>query len=59
MLNVTLFAKKDSPACDEARGFLAELQKQYPHRLAEVDVESDSAINMKYGRHVFLTAQMA
>ncbi|GMV32377.1 MAG: hypothetical protein DCC59_10390 [Chloroflexi bacterium] len=52
MLNVTLFAKKDSPACDEARGFLAELQKQYPHRLAEVDVESDSAINMKYGRHV-------
>ncbi|MCK6583090.1 MAG: hypothetical protein L6Q49_08325, partial [Anaerolineales bacterium] len=31
------------------RGFLKEFQKQYPHRLAEVDIEDDSAINAKYG----------
>lgn len=49
MLNVTFFVKKDSPECDEVRGFLKEFQKQYPHRLAEVDIEDDSAINAKYG----------
>ncbi|MBE7435316.1 MAG: DUF2085 domain-containing protein [Anaerolineales bacterium] len=49
MLNVTFFVKKDSPECDEVRGFLKEFQKQYPHRLAEVDIENDSAINAKYG----------
>ncbi|GJQ37107.1 MAG: hypothetical protein JETCAE01_31170 [Anaerolineaceae bacterium] len=49
MLNVTFFVKKDSPECDEVRGFLKEFQKQYPHRLAEVDIEEDSAINAKYG----------
>ncbi|KAA0266699.1 MAG: DUF2085 domain-containing protein [Chloroflexi bacterium] len=49
MLNVTFFVKKDSPECDEVRGLLKEFQKQYPHRLAEVDIEDDSAINAKYG----------
>jgi uncharacterized membrane protein len=52
MLNITLFTKKDCPACDEVRGFLADLQKQFPHRLAEVDVDSDSAMKAKYGWHV-------
>ncbi len=49
MLNVTFFVKKDSPECDEVGGFLKEFQKQYPHRLAEVNIEDDSAINAKYG----------
>lgn len=48
MLSVTFFTEKDSPACDEVRGFLADLQSQYPHRLAEVEIESDAALNAKY-----------
>jgi uncharacterized membrane protein len=48
MLNVTLFTKKECPLCDEVRGHLNDLQTQYPHRLAEVDIESDAALNAKY-----------
>ena len=48
MLNVTLFTKKDCPLCDEAREYLDELKEKYPHRLAEVDITSDSAIYEKY-----------
>jgi len=48
MLNVTLYTKKDSEPGDEVRAGLAELQAKYPHRLAEVDIESDGAILAKY-----------
>jgi uncharacterized membrane protein len=48
MLNVTLFTKKDCPPCDELKADLAALQAQFPHRLAEVDIESDAAIFEKY-----------
>lgn len=48
MLNVTLFTKDDCPLCDEVRDGLKELQSQYPHRLAEVDIESDPGLKEKY-----------
>ncbi len=48
MLNVTLFTKKDSPACEEVKANLAALQSKYPHRLAEIDVEADAALRAKY-----------
>jgi uncharacterized membrane protein len=48
MLNVTLYIRKDSKPCDEVRAELNELQSQYPHRLAEVDIDSDNALLAKY-----------
>lgn len=48
MLNITLFTKNDCTLCDEVRENLKELQSQYPHRLAEVDIESDAALEAKY-----------
>lgn len=48
MLNVTLFTRKDSEACQQVKADLQALQEQYPHRLAEVDIESDPAIFAKY-----------
>ncbi|GAB1472158.1 hypothetical protein MASR2M66_30360 [Chloroflexota bacterium] len=48
MLNVTLFTKKDCPPCDQLKADLNELQAQYPHRLVEVQIESDAAIQEKY-----------
>jgi len=48
MLNVTLFTKKDCPPCDQIKADLKELTSQYPHRLAEVAIESDPAIMEKY-----------
>src|SRR3972149_6330625 len=48
MLNVTLYTRKDCRLCDEAKAELSGLQSQYPHRLAEVDISSDSALTAKY-----------
>jgi len=48
MLNVTLFTKKDCLPCDQLKADLNELQAQYPHRLVEVQIESDAAIQEKY-----------
>lgn len=48
MLNVTLYTRKDCKLCDEAKVHLNELQAQYPHRLAEVDIDSDNALLAKF-----------
>ncbi|MCX6060280.1 MAG: DUF2085 domain-containing protein [Chloroflexi bacterium] len=48
MLNVTLYTSKDCKLCDEVKADLNELQSQYPHRLAEVDIESDNALLAKF-----------
>lgn len=50
MLNVTLFTKKDCKLCDEVKADLQALQSQFPHRLVEVDIESDGALKEKYGK---------
>lgn len=48
MLNITLFTQKNSAACEQARADLKSLQEKYPHRVAEVDIESDAAVFEKY-----------
>lgn len=48
MLNVTIFTKKDCPPCDELKADLQAMQGKFPHRLAEIDIESDDAIYEKY-----------
>ena len=48
MLNVTLYTRKNCKLCDEVKADLNELQSQYPHRLAEVDIESDNALLAKF-----------
>lgn len=48
MLTVTLYARKDCGLCDEAKAELAALENEFPHRLAEVDIESDPALLKKY-----------
>ena len=48
MLNVTLYVKKDCKPCDEAREYLVSLRSKYPHKLVEIDIASDSALEEKY-----------
>jgi uncharacterized membrane protein/glutaredoxin len=50
MLNVTLYTRKDCKLCDEVKADLNELQPQYPHRLVEVDIDTDSALRAKFGQ---------
>jgi len=49
MLNVTLYTRKGCKLCDEVKAELNELQAQYPHRLVEVDIDSDSALVESFG----------
>ena len=38
MLTVTLYTRKGCGLCEEAKAELAVFEKEYPHRLAEVDI---------------------
>lgn len=48
MLTVTLYTRKNESKSDQARADLKSLAKKYPHRLVEVDIDSDPAIQKKY-----------
>ncbi|WKZ38957.1 MAG: DUF2085 domain-containing protein [Anaerolineales bacterium] len=50
MLNVTLYTRKDCKLCDEVKADLNALQEKYPHRLVEVDIDTDSALKEKFGQ---------
>ncbi len=50
MLNITLYTRKDCKLCDEVKADLNALQEKYPHRLAEVDIDSDVALKEKFGQ---------
>ena len=52
MLTVTLYTKKDCHLCDQAKADLESLGKKYPHRLVEVDIESDPALMKTYGEKI-------
>jgi uncharacterized membrane protein/glutaredoxin len=52
MLNVTLYTRKGCKLCDEVKAELNELQVQYPHRLVEVDIESDGALLANFGLEI-------
>ncbi len=48
MLTVTLYTRKDCHLCEQARDDLAALQEQVPHKLVEIDIESDPDLLKKY-----------
>ena len=48
MLNVTLYIRKTCSLCDEVRTELQKLQGKFPHRLVEVDIETDPVLVAKY-----------
>ncbi len=48
MLTVTLYTRKDCHLCEQAKADLESLQSQYPHRLVEIDIDSDPVLQKKY-----------
>lgn len=48
MLTVTLYTKKDCHLCDQARADLESLKEKYPHRLVEIDINSDPVLLKAY-----------
>lgn len=52
MMRVTLFTKMDCQLCDEARRELEGLQREFPHELVEVDINSDSSLLARYAEDI-------
>lgn len=52
MLTVTLYTKNDCHLCEQAKADLEALKDKYPHRLVEVDIESDPSLQKAYGEKV-------
>lgn len=48
MLTVTLYTRKDCPPCEQAKANLESIQEKYPHRLVEIDIDTDPALHKKY-----------
>jgi hypothetical protein len=48
MLTVTLYTQKDCHLCDQAKADLESLKERYPHRLVEIDINSDPALLKAY-----------
>ena len=52
MVNVTLYTREDCHLCDEIKVDLESLQEKYPHRLIEIDIESDPALYTEYSETI-------
>lgn len=48
MLTVTLYTRTDCHLCEQARADLEALRERYPHRLVEVDIDRDAALQRRY-----------
>lgn len=48
MLTVTLYMREECHLCEQAKADLESLQEAYPHRLREVDIDSDPALLRAY-----------
>lgn len=48
MLTVTLYTRKDCHLCDQAKADLESLQEKHPHRLVEIDIDSDPTLQKAY-----------
>jgi uncharacterized membrane protein len=48
MLTVTLYTRKDCHLCEQVKADLESIQEKYPHRLVEIDIDADPALQKKY-----------
>jgi uncharacterized membrane protein len=48
MLTVTLYMREECHLCEQAKADLESLQEKVPHRLVEVDIDSDPALQRMY-----------
>jgi uncharacterized membrane protein len=48
MLTVTLYMRQDCHLCEQAKADLDSIQEKYPHRLVEIDIDTDPALQKRY-----------
>jgi glutaredoxin len=52
MTRVTLYGKPGCHLCDEARAVVAEVRRERPFELIEVDITFDPGINRRYTERI-------
>jgi len=52
ILNVTLYTRDACKLCDEVKKHLTDLQKKFPHRLVEVDIDSDQTLKQTFALEI-------
>ncbi len=52
MINVILYGRADCHLCEQAKADLESLQSGVPHRLVEIDVDSNPELQKTYGEEV-------
>jgi uncharacterized membrane protein/glutaredoxin len=52
LLLVTLYARHGCKLCEEVKRNLESLQNKFPHRLVEVDIESDEALKQTFALEI-------
>ncbi|MCL4528342.1 MAG: DUF2085 domain-containing protein [Chloroflexi bacterium] len=52
LLNVTLYTRDDCGLCDEVKKHLNGLQKKFPHRLVEVNIDSDPTLKQSFALEI-------
>ena len=48
MLTVTLYTRNDCRPCEQAKADLESIQEKYPHRLVEIDIDTNPVLYKKY-----------
>lgn len=56
MISVILYGRKECHLCDQARADLESLKGEIPHKLVEIDVESDPKLLREYGLDIPVVA---
>ncbi len=52
MITVTLYTRKDCHLCEQVKADLKSLEEKYPHRLVEVNIDSDPVLKKTYGESI-------
>jgi uncharacterized membrane protein len=52
VITVTLYTRKECHLCEQAKADLESLQSTTPHKLVEMDIDSDDALLSKYGLEI-------
>jgi uncharacterized membrane protein len=52
MITITLYTRKNDSSSADVKANLDSIKEKYPHRLVEVDVDSDPAIQKAFGENV-------
>jgi glutaredoxin len=52
MVRLTLYARPDCCLCEEMKTVLAQVRQEIPFDLQEIDIETDPALESRYGQEI-------